>query len=405
MERPPNGRARDIALDWIRVLVIAAVVVVHVCEVFNPWDQWHVSSPEWNRLAGEVVVLFAPWIMPLLMLVAGTSTWHALQRRSIRRFVRERFTRVLVPLVVGILLLVPVQVWMERRFRGQFSGSLLAFYPHFFQGIYPRGNFSWHHLWFLAHLFVYSLLALPLIRYWRTPRGGRGLQRLARWCGGPLGLLWLAAPLVLERHVLWWLLPAAGALTADWANHSILAVAYLYGYMIAAEPALARLVDERWEHAAVVAGLMAAALWAAAWRGFLPDGLPAPYSAGYLAIWSLYGAGAWAWMVAALGAARRWLRAEPAFLVFARPRSFAWYLVHQPVVIAAAVLVIPARLPEWTKLPAVAALSVLGTLGGSELLQRWTPARRLFGLAPIAARESTPVPRPASAVAVAAGRR
>ena len=403
MRRSPDAGERDLSLDWIRVLVIAAVGVVHVCEVFNPWDEWHVSSPDRNRFAGELVVLFAPWIMPLLMLVAGTSTWYALERRSVRRFVRDRFTRVLIPLVAGTLLLSPVQVWMERRFRGQFAGSLLDFYPHFFDGIYPRGNFSWHHLWFLAHLFVYSLLALPLIRYWRTPKGRRGLHRLAQWFGGPFGLLWLAAPLVLERHVLWWLLPGRGALTADWANHSILAVAYVYGYMIAAEPTLARLVDERWEHAAVVAALMSAALWAAAWRGFLPDGLPAPYSAGYLAIWSLYGAGAWAWMVAALGASRRWLRRETSFLAFARPRSYVWYLVHQPVVIAAAVIVIPSRIPAWSKLPAIAGLAVVGTLGGSELVQRWSVGRRLFGLAPLSPTERAP--RSARAAVAVAGRR
>ncbi|NUQ20381.1 MAG: acyltransferase family protein, partial [Gemmatimonadaceae bacterium] len=378
MRRSSRATERDLSLDWIRVLVILAVVAVHVCEVFNPWDDWHVSSPQRNRFAGELVVFFAPWIMPLLMLVAGTSTWYALERRSIRRFVADRFTRVLVPLVAGTLLLSPPQVWMERRFRGQFSGSLLDFYPHFFDGIYPRGNFSWHHLWFLAHLFLYSLIALPLIRYWRTPRGRERLHRLALWCGGPFGLLWLAAPLVLERHLLWWLLPARGALTADWANHAILAVAYVYGYMIAAEPALARLVDEQWQHAALVAGLMAAALWAAAWRGFLPGGLPEPYSAGYLAIWSLYGAGAWAWMVAALGASRRWLRRDTAFLEFSRPRSYVWYLVHQPVVIAAAVLVIPSRVPAWSRFPAIALIAAAGTLGSAELIRRSTIGRRLF---------------------------
>ncbi|HEX2781569.1 MAG TPA: acyltransferase [Gemmatimonadaceae bacterium] len=380
MNREQRPAARDLTLDWLRVLVIVAVVAVHVCEVFNPWDEWHVTSPARSRFAGELVVLFAPWIMPLLMVVAGASTWHALRRRDVARYVRERFTRVLIPLVIGIALLVPVQVWMERRFRGQFEGSLLAFYPHFLDGIYPTGNFSWHHLWFLAHLFAYSLAALPLFVYWRTPRGRRLLNRLAHWCGGPFGLLWLAAPLVLERHVLWWLLSSRGALTVDWANHGILAVAFVYGYMIAAEPLLARLIDERWQHAAVLAGLMAAALWALAWRGVIPYGLPEPYAAGYLAFWSLYGAAAWAWIVAAVGAARRWLRRDTRFLAFARDRSYTWYLVHQPIVIAAAVLVVRARIPLAAQIALVAVLSAGGTLGAAELLQRSAIGRRLFGL-------------------------
>jgi len=76
---------------------------------------------------------------------------------------------LLVPLCIGIVLLVPPQVYAERRLRGQFQGSFLAFFPHFFEGVYPHGNFSWHHLWFLGHLFLYSLLALPLFRYWQHP--------------------------------------------------------------------------------------------------------------------------------------------------------------------------------------------------------------------------------------------
>ena len=294
---PTPTRPRNLTLDWLRVLGICAVLVIHLGEVFNPWDEWHVSNPVRSRLAGEVVVFFAPWIMPMMFLVAGWSSCYALERRPNRRFVRERFVRLGIPLVLGVLLLVPPQVYLERRLRGQFTGSLVAFYPHFFEGIYPQGNFSWHHLWFLGHLLVYSLVALPLFRYWRSERGRLQLRRIATWCAGPFGLLWLAAPLVLERHVLWWLLPARAALTVDWANHAILFVAFVYGYMLAAEPAFLTDLDQQWKSAARFAIAMSAALWAMAWRGLLPNGIPEPYSTGYLAFWSIYGVGAWAWVV------------------------------------------------------------------------------------------------------------
>ena len=52
---PPTApRERNLTVDWLRVLGIGAVLVIHVCEVFNPWDEWHVSDPERSRLAGEV---------------------------------------------------------------------------------------------------------------------------------------------------------------------------------------------------------------------------------------------------------------------------------------------------------------------------------------------------------------
>jgi surface polysaccharide O-acyltransferase-like enzyme len=376
----PSMGERDLALDWLRDLGICAVVLIHVCEVFNPWDAWHVANPERSRLAGEVVVFFAPWIMPLLMVLAGAAAFYALRRRTAKKFARERVTRLLVPLLVGILILVPPQVDLERRLEGAVRGSFIAFYPHFFEGLYPRGNLSWHHLWFLAHLFVYSLLALPLFHYWQTEKGRRQLRRIASWCTGPFGLFWLAVPLVLERHLLWGLLSDRLVLTSDWANHAILFVAYIYGYMLAAEPELSAAVDHQWKNALLLAGVISAGLWALAWRGFLPNGLPQPYAPGYLAFWSAYGIGAWAWIVALLGMMRALPLRDLAFLRWSRTRSYAWYLVHQPIVIAIAVVIIPLHWGPGGKFLAIGVATVAGTVAAAEGLQRIALTRRLFGL-------------------------
>lgn len=376
----PSTGERDLAIDWLRDLGICAVVLIHVCEVFNPWDAWHVANPERSRLAGEVVVFFAPWIMPLLMVLAGAAAFYALRRRTAKKFARERVTRLLVPLIVGILILVPPQVYLERRLEGAVHGSFIAFYPHFFEGLYPRGNLSWHHLWFLAHLFVYSLLALPFFLYWQTEKGRRQLRRIASWCTGPFGLFWLAVPLVLERHLLWGLLSDRLVLTSDWANHAILFVAYIYGYMLAAEPELSAAVDHQWKNALLLAGVVSAGLWALAWRGFLPNGLPRPYAPGYLAFWSAYGIGAWAWIVALLGMMRALPLRDAAFLRWSRTRSYAWYLVHQPIVIAIAVVVIPLHWALGWKFLVIGVTTVAGTVAAAEGLQRVALTRRLFGL-------------------------
>ena len=58
----------------------------------------------------------------------------------------------------------------DRMSPRDFHGSYLDFYPHYFEGVYPSGNFSWHHLWFLAYLLVFSLAALPLLLYLRGAR-------------------------------------------------------------------------------------------------------------------------------------------------------------------------------------------------------------------------------------------
>lgn len=393
---PPRAApsARLVYVDWLRVLAVLGVFVIHLGEVFNPWDEWHVTNATRSRVVGEVVVLMAPWIMPLFMLLAGVSAWYSLQRRRNAAYLGERVARVLLPLVVGTLLLVPPQVYLERRIRGQFTGSFWEFLPHFFEGIYPRGNLSWHHLWFLAHLFVYSVVALPLFRYWQRPGGRAQLRRIARFCAGPGGLFWLALPLVLERHALWSLFPERHMLTSDWSNHALLFVAYIYGFILAGEPLLGADIDRQWPRALLVACASTALLVAGTWVDLVPDRLPPPYSPGYLVFWTLYAVAAWAWIVAMLGLGRRLLDRETALLRYGREIGYGWYLMHQPVIVAVAFVVVQWQVGIPAKLTVLAIASAAGTLVGAELLRSIPLARRAFGLA-----TATPpsLPSPASA--------
>ncbi|WP_425517379.1 acyltransferase family protein [Paenibacillus solanacearum] len=57
------------------------------------------------------------WFMPLLFLLAGMSSFYALQRRTGAHFVKERFLRLLIPLVVGTLIIVPSQEISPTRRR------------------------------------------------------------------------------------------------------------------------------------------------------------------------------------------------------------------------------------------------------------------------------------------------
>jgi hypothetical protein len=355
------------------VYVIVLVFVIHVCEVFNPWDEWHVTNAVRSRVLGEVVVLMAPWIMPLVMLLAGVSAWYALPSRDNVGYVRERTRRVLLPLVLGTLILVPPQVWLERRINRQFDGSLLEFYPRFFDGIYPEGNFSWHHLWFLGHLFGYSLLTLPLFRYLQRPRGARVLSVLGRESLVHGGLVWLALPLVLERSALWSLFPERRMLTSDWSNHALLLPAYVYGFLLGGVPALRVAIDAQWTRAVPLALIGTAALMASTWLDIVPGRLPPPYSLSYVAFWTLYAWCAWAWMISVLGFSRRFLERPSPLIDRTVSQAYGWYIVHQTAVVAVAYVVVQWSVPLVVKVlvlfVAAGALTMAGTW-----VQRQMPA-------------------------------
>ena len=153
------NKERRYDLDWLRVLVFSLLILYHVGMFFVPWG-WHLKNNniyEWLQLPMAFV---NQWRLPILFIISGMGTRFALSYKNTREFLVERRNRLLIPLVFGMIVIVAPQVYIERIADGDFTGTYWQFYLHYFEGIYPSGNFSWHHLWFLPYLFVYSLLLL-----------------------------------------------------------------------------------------------------------------------------------------------------------------------------------------------------------------------------------------------------
>ena len=151
-----DSSIRRYDLDWLRVIVFGLLIFYHVGMFFVPWG-WHVKNNsiyDWLRWP---MLFLNQWRLPILFVISGMGTFYALGKRGMGKFMWERFLRLGIPLVVGMLLIVPPQVYVERLAEGQFTGSYWAFFSTIaFDGVYPEGNLSWHHLWFLPYLLVFS---------------------------------------------------------------------------------------------------------------------------------------------------------------------------------------------------------------------------------------------------------
>lgn len=154
-------------LDWIKVLVMFIVFLYHCSMFFNSFD-WHIKNNMINHTYVEIFsLLVGNWIMPIFFVISGISTYHALKKRNALSFMKERLLRLGIPLILGIFLLSPPQVYIERVTNNQFKGSFLQFFPHYFDGLYLEiggtGNFAFfgHHLWYLLMLLLFSVITLP----------------------------------------------------------------------------------------------------------------------------------------------------------------------------------------------------------------------------------------------------
>jgi hypothetical protein len=153
-------------IDWLRVVAVMLLIPFHTARIFDIWEPFYAKNAETNAaLSYSVIALLTPWHMPLLFLLAGASTWFALGFRSGGQYARERFTRLLIPLLFGVLVVVPPQGYYALLTQGQPPESFASFLATYFaldfgdlSGYF--GKFTPGHLWFILILHQTVIVAI-----------------------------------------------------------------------------------------------------------------------------------------------------------------------------------------------------------------------------------------------------
>src|SRR6202000_2877371 len=170
---------RQTYLDWLRIISILGVLFFHSAMPYVAEDGWHIKNHETSNLMMESNMFLHLFRMPLLFFISGTVSYYMMQRRSSLNFIGLRFRRLFIPLLVGMFIIVPPQIYMERLTQG-FKGNFCDFYPSTFNFIpYPKGNFSWSHLWIIAYLFIYDLVLAPVFAWMVSPKSAGFREKLA----------------------------------------------------------------------------------------------------------------------------------------------------------------------------------------------------------------------------------
>ncbi len=375
----PLTQSRYHELDWLRVLAVLLVLFFHVGMIFVSWG-WHVKSQDTSLVLEQIMECAHLWRMPLLLLVSGAGTCFAMRRRSGRGYLAERCRRLLLPFIACIPIVVAPQVYMERLDR---YPNFIVFLRHFFDGIYPEGgNFSWHHLWFILYLFVYTLVLLPLFLWLRDGGAARLNRHILPFLSKPGGLLYLVLPIILTQALLRPIWPEENhSLIYDWAYFVYYGCFFLFGFLFATDGAYFDLLLKGRKIYLIASLLTTAALYTEYWLVY-------PYSN---AIWlkfdDLYGVTkiclAWSWVLALSGYARRYLTHKPSWLARANESVYPFYIWHQVVIVVVGYYMVKWPLGLWTRFTLIALVSLLITLLLCEGVRRIRVTRLIFGLKPL----------------------
>mgnify|MGYP001475444277 CR=1 FL=1 len=363
-------KTRRYDIDWIRVLVFDILILFHVGMFFNTWD-WHIKNDNLVNWLQYPMAFTSQWRIPILFVVSGMGTRFALSYRSGNQYIKERFERLFIPLVVGMLIIVAPQVYFERVADGDFTGSFFAFYPHYFDGIYPVGNFSWHHLWFLPYLFVFSILATPLFLALR-----KDSNAFMSWFSNclsysPWGLYVFVIPLILIELTLGNSFPITRSFWGDWYALLYYFVLFISGFLMirSGEPFWKSVLQLRWPAFSVGTVTFCLIIWGMADENYLP-------TVGDI----VKTINMWSWIVAIFGFSAQYLNKKSTILKYRNEAVYPFYIVHQTIIITSGFYLMDVPLPIFPKF----AIMTVATFGGSwlffEVVKRVRILRPLFGL-------------------------
>ena len=364
----PGERRYD--LDWIRVIVFDILILYHVGMFFVPWG-WHIKNNEIVDWVQWPMILVNQWRIPILFVVSGMGTRFALSYRSGGEYIRERLKRLFIPLLVGVLLIVPPQVYLERVVNGEFDGSFFDFLPHIFDGIYPTGNFSWHHLWFLPYLLLFSVVFTRLFIWLRKDENPWIAYLRKKIHQSPYFLILFFAPLFVIDIALEGSFKITHALIGDWFALALYGTLFVYGFILVSVGDIFWNAVIKIRYISLVCGLIALPSLVWLWFNWDPSFM-IPVARTF---------NQWSWILAVFGFAARYLNRSSKTLKYRNQAVYPFYILHQTLTIILGYWVMDFDWHYGMKFIVMA----IGTFGGCWVLyelviRRIAILRPLFGL-------------------------
>jgi hypothetical protein len=261
-------------------------------------------------------------------------------------------------------------VYVERLADGDFTGSFWAFYPQFFEPVYPEGNLSWHHLWFLPYLLFMSIVATPLFLKLRRDNNAflQWLQK--RFTQSPYSLYLFIIPLWLVEAGMEPIFPVTRAFIGDWYALVYYFMLFVSGFLlITVGQSFWKAVD-RIKGIALLSGLVGFHLfW---WLGNTFDSHMLMPVIKTIAMWCI--------ILAVFGYGARYLNKTSRILTYRNEAVYPFYIIHYTIIVLLGFWLKDNPMPVFLKF----VIMMVGTFGGSwlffEIVKRMPFLRPLFGL-------------------------
>jgi glucan biosynthesis protein C len=373
-----SNKERLYYLDWLRVLAFGLLFVFHAARFFDIYP-WHVKNEAHSEIVNVFVGFTHGWRMHLIFFISGVGTFFAMKSKN-GRFVRDRFKRLIVPFIFGIVLLIPPQKFYEAISNGWFNGSALDFvinYPSWLLIKHPGISLSWTghvglHIWYLAFLFIMTIAALPLLK--ALTKNNIVTKVFSSLSKTRFGIFLFIVPIVIFEIALRPLFPGY----LDWADFFVYAMYFLTGYIFMTQRNFIESA-RKYTYYFLNIGILTTALSAYAMSNY-PELRESSSSITIIISSFISGLNAFSWVMFLFGLSQRKLNFNHRLLNSLNVGILPFYILHQTVIILIGYYIVTLDLSILSKFSIILSTSLVATIALYQVIRKVNLLRLLFGM-------------------------
>lgn len=350
---------RKYYIDNLRIFCILLLFPYHTAMIFNAWgEQFYIHGNSLSCLTLPMSLIY-PWWMNLLFTIAGISAAYSLKKRSLREFAKERFKKLLIPFLTGILLIIPVQSYIADVFHNNYSGGYFEHYKTFFIRFTDLtgydGGFTPGHMWFMLYLFIISMLMLPIISFFN--------RRKLKISGTKIKLIHIL-PLFLVILLITPILEISGKSVGE------AFACFLLGFFLISIDEIQDLLEKNCllisslfvmilcvHSLLIINGMQSGILWDIEYRIFV-----------------------WFGILAFLSLGKRFLNKTNKLLKYLSQAAFPLYFFHQSILVIIGYFILKLNVNVLIQFLLIMTLSFIGSILCYEIFRRFKVTRFLFGI-------------------------
>ncbi|HKI87770.1 MAG TPA: acyltransferase family protein [Draconibacterium sp.] len=155
MKKPKNKDIRLYYIDNLRIFLISLVVLLHLNITYGAPGDWYYNESEAGFPEIILQAMFnitnQAFFMGMFFLISAYFTAASVNRKSTGKFLKDRFIRLGIPLVVFYFILNPLTNFINWRFIQNENVTIIGFITN------PR-TWGFGPMWFVEALLIFTLI-------------------------------------------------------------------------------------------------------------------------------------------------------------------------------------------------------------------------------------------------------